>query len=79
MQVQSLGREDPVEKEMATHCSILACRIPMDREAWWATVHGFTKSRTRLSDLAYMHALKSSALLGILFQKEKDFFQTSLI
>ena len=39
--------EDPLEKEMATHSSILACRInPMDGGAWWATVHGITKSRT---------------------------------
>ena len=29
---------------MATHSSILAWRIPMDREAWWATVHGVTKN-----------------------------------
>ena len=28
---------------MATHSSILACRIPMDRGAWWAAVHGVTK------------------------------------
>ena len=28
---------------MATHCSILAWRIPMDRGAWWAAVHGVTK------------------------------------
>ena len=40
----SLGWEDPLEEEMA---GILACRIPMDRGAWWATVHGITKSRTR--------------------------------
>ena len=26
---------------------------PMGREAWWATVHGVTKSRTQLSDWAY--------------------------
>ena len=44
-QVQSLGRED-LEKEMATHSSILAWKNPMDREAWWATVHGVAKSRT---------------------------------
>ena len=43
-QVQSLGWEDPLEKEMATHSSILAWRIPMDRGAWWATVHGVAKS-----------------------------------
>ena len=33
-QVQSLGGEDPLEKEMATHSSILAWKIPMDRGAW---------------------------------------------
>ena len=37
--VQSVGWEDPLEKEMATHSSILVWRIPMDRGAWWATVH----------------------------------------
>ena len=48
--VQSLGQEDPLEKGMATHSSILAWRIPMDRGAWQAIVHGITKSRTRLRD-----------------------------
>ena len=37
--VRSLGWEDPLEEGMATHSSILAWRIPMDRVAWWATVH----------------------------------------
>ena len=46
------GQEDPLEKEMATHSSILACRIPMDRGAWWAAVHGVANSQTRLSDSA---------------------------
>ena len=41
----SLGREDPLEKEMTTPSSILAWRIPMDRGAWRATVHGVTKSQ----------------------------------
>ena len=44
--VQSLGWEDPLEKGMATHSSILAWKIPMDREAWWATVHGVAKSQS---------------------------------
>ena len=48
--VRSLGQEDPLEEGMATHSSILAWRIPMDRGAWRATVHGVVKSRTRLSD-----------------------------
>ena len=43
--VQSLGWEDPLEEGMATHSAILARRIPMDRGAWRATVHGVTKSR----------------------------------
>ena len=48
--VQSLGREDPLEEDMATYISILAWRISMDRGAWQATVHGIAKSQTRLSD-----------------------------
>ena len=44
--VQSLGREDPLEKDMATHFSILAWRILMDRGAWRTTVHGVAKSWT---------------------------------
>ena len=44
--VQSLGWEDPLEEGMATHSSILAWRIPMDRGAWRATVHRVTKSQT---------------------------------
>ena len=32
--VQSLGWEDPLEEDMATHFSILAWRIAMDRGAW---------------------------------------------
>ena len=39
-QVQSLGWEDPLEGGMATHSSTVAWRIPMDRGAWRAAVHG---------------------------------------
>ena len=48
--VPYLGQEDPLEEGMATHSSILAWRIPMDRGAWQTAVHGVTKSRTQLSD-----------------------------
>ena len=50
-QVQFLGWEDPLEKAMATHSSILAWKNPMDRGAWRATVCGVAKSQTQLSDL----------------------------
>jgi len=43
MHVQSLGQEDPLEEGMATHSSLLAWRILMDRGAWQATVHRVTK------------------------------------
>ena len=49
--VQSLGREDPLEKGMATYSSILAWRIPWTeaREAWRAIASGVIESQTRLS------------------------------
>ena len=60
--VQSLGQEHPLEKEMATHSSILARRIPcMGRGAWQATVHGIARVGHNLvtkplPPLLYMHA-----------------------
>ena len=42
-QVQSLGWEDPLEKGMATHSSILGLENAMDRGAWRATVHGLQR------------------------------------
>ena len=37
-----------LEKEMETHCSVLAWRIPGTGGAWWAAVYGVTQSQTRL-------------------------------
>ena len=48
--VQSLGWEDPLEAGKATHSSILAWRIRMDRRVWWAIVPGVAKWRTLLSE-----------------------------
>ena len=48
--VQPLGWKDPLQEGMATHSSILAWRIPMDRGAWQATVPGVAKSWSRLSN-----------------------------
>ena len=44
--VWSLDWEDPLEKEMATHSSILAWKNPMDRGAWQTTVLGVVRIRT---------------------------------
>ena len=44
--VRSLGWEDPLEEGLATHPSILAWRISMDRGAWSATVHGVAQLDT---------------------------------
>ena len=42
--IPGLGRSP--EESMTTHSSILAWRIPMDKGAWWATVHEVAKSQT---------------------------------
>jgi len=49
-QVQSLGREDPLEKEMATHSRILAWKIPWTEEPGGLQSMGVTKSRAQLGD-----------------------------
>ena len=55
--VRSLGWEDPLEEGMTIHSSIPSWRIPLGRGAWEATVHGVTKSRTRLSNQAQLSAV----------------------
>ena len=57
-QVWSFDQEDPLKEGLATHSSILAWRIPMDRVAWQATVHGVAKRWTQLKQLSahtHMH------------------------
>ena len=46
----TLGREDPLEKGVANHSKYSCLENSMDRGAWWATIHGVTESRTRLSN-----------------------------
>ena len=50
LRFQSLGQEDPLQKEMATHFQYSCLGDPMDRGAGRATVHGVTESQTQLSD-----------------------------
>ena len=53
--VPSLGQEDPLEKEMATHSSVLDWKIPMDRGAWWATAHRVIELDTTEGPSAAQH------------------------
>ena len=61
--VKSLSQEDPLEKEMGTHPSTLAWKIPWSEEP--GTVHGVTNSQTWLSDFIFFHFLN-------LFQKIEE-------
>ena len=47
--IRSLAWDDPLEEGMTIHSSILAWRIPTDRRAWRATVHGVAKGWTQLT------------------------------
>ena len=52
---------------MAAHSSILAWRIPMDRGAWWATVHGIAKSwtwHTHVHQILLIHQLMDTSVFG---------------
>ena len=65
--VQSLGREDPLEKEMAIHSSTIAWKIPWTKEPGKLHVlHGVAKSRTRLSDFTFTMA-KSVKIIRVFY------------
>ena len=59
--VHSLGWEDPLEKEMATHSSILAWRISWTEEPD-RLIYGVAKSQTRLSDFTFNLNVRTSLL-----------------
>ena len=70
---RSLGQEDPLEEATATHSSIFAWRIPMDRGAWWPTVHGAAKSWTWLKRLGTHACMNASGRSDSKFkQKSKE-------
>ena len=50
--IRSLGREDPPGEGNSNPLQYSCLENPMDQGAWWATVHGVAKSRTRLSDFS---------------------------
>ena len=62
--IQSLGREDPLQKEMATHSSYSCLENTKDRGAWQATVHEVSESWTRLRDYHSLIQFSSLQLLS---------------
>ena len=80
-QVQSLGWEDPLEKEMATHSSILAWKIPWTEEPGrLQSVHGVAKSQTRLSNFTFIFmiqvlCIKEEIRLSTFVLGKKDKYQ----
>ena len=65
--VRSLGREDPLEEDMATHSSIYSClKNPMYRGAWQAIIHMVTKSQTGLSTTQVECIVDTKILQGII-------------
>ena len=69
LRVQSLAQEDPLEEEMATHSSILAWRIPMDRGAWWATVSPWVCKKSDMTERlsTHIHSRLLRAMSSIFF------------
>ena len=64
MWVQSLGWEDPLQKEMATHFQYSCLENPMDKGAWWAIVHGVAESD--MSDFTHIQDYRKKSLSHLL-------------
>ena len=65
MQVWSLGREDPLEKGNNNQLTYSCLGNPMDREAWWATVHGVTKKSDAIERLNNNNKTKKDETLNV--------------
>ena len=75
--VRSLGWEDPLEKEIATHSSTLAWRIPWREEPGGLLLHGVAKSQTRLGDFTFTFMVPPDIHLDLfLFSFKKGSFET---
>ena len=66
-QVQSLDWEDPLEKEMATHSSILAWEIPWTEEPGGLTVQGVAEESDTTKHLSNNNPLAYCNLLGAMY------------
>ena len=68
--IQSLGQEDPMEKKMATHSSILAWKIQWMEEPGRLQSMGVTKSQTRLSNFTSSFDSESFLVVHTLFSQD---------
>ena len=62
--IEIMSLYSSMEKEMATHSSVLGLENPVDRGAWWATVHGVTQSQTRLKSDITFRVISSSLFIS---------------
>ena len=62
--VRSLGQEDSPGEGNGNPLPYSCLENPMDRGAWWATVHEVAKSQTRLSDFTSLHFTSHHIILG---------------
>ena len=71
--VWSLGLEDPLEEDTATHFSILAWRIPIDKGAWRVSVHGVAESgmTERLSTAQHIYIYSYSYIVCYILRNIK--------
>ena len=76
--VRSLVREDPLEKEMATHSSTLAWKIPWIEEPDRLSCMGVTKSQTRLSDFTFTKIILEMYVLCLITVSQKIYFMNFL-
>ena len=71
--VVSLGQEDPLEKEMATHSSFLAWKNLMDRGAWWTMIHAWGHKESTTTEWLSMHMHTASLPDNIDTKKDQVF------
>ena len=73
MQVGSLGREDPLEEEMAAHSNILACKNLMDRGIWRLQSVGYKESdMTQWLSIHHDYAVIFVYIFLNFYKKEKN-------
>ena len=75
--IPGFGRS--LEEDMATHSSILAWSIHMDREAWWAAVHWVTKSPTTTERVSMMETFIVFIYIHFCHFQSAPYFMCSLL